>query len=316
MPKSAFRLSSLGVSLAPAGVLVVLVLGIGAVQPSFLSLYSLSVLAAECVPILLLSLAQTAVILLGAIDLSIAAVASLASVLVALLLPGYGVAGLAAVLLLSTLVGAGQGYVQFKAQIPSFVVTLAGMGLWSGVALSIAHTTVPVSRNYDLVGWIEGTLVGLPVSFLVSIAAGLMLWLSFRWSRMGRYVRAIGLGESAAILSGVPVGGIKIMVFALSGLLAGLTGIASVARTYSGNPSAATSLLLPSIAAVVVGGTTITGGLGGFVQTIIGVLVITVLRVGIAVAGVDPGYEPLCYGLVIIGAVALTTDRIRLAVVK
>ena len=123
---------------------------------------------------------------------------------------------------------------------------------------------------------------------------------------MGRYVKAIGLGETAALLSGVPVNFVKVVAFALSSLFAGLTGMALVARTYSGSPSAAASLLLPSIAAVVVGGTAITGGFGSYGRTIIGVLIITVLRVGIAIVGVDPGYEPLCYGLVVVCAAALT----------
>ncbi len=143
-----------------------------------------------------------------------------------------------------------------------------------------------------------------------------MLWLAMRWLPLGRYVQAIGLGETAALLSGVPVGAVKVTAFAVSGLLAGLTGMALVARTYSGNPSAAASLLLPSIAGVVVGGTAITGGVGGYGRTVIGVLIITVLRVGIAIVGIDPGYEPLCYGLVVVCAVALTVDRSRLAVVK
>lgn len=84
-----------------------------------------------------------------------------------------------------------------------------------------------------------------------------------RWSPVGRYIYAIGMGEAAAILSGVPVGKVKVFVFALSGLLAGLAGMMMVARTYGGNPSIADSLLLPSIAAVVIGGTAITGGSGG-----------------------------------------------------
>jgi len=304
------------VTIAPAMVLAALVLGIGVFEPSFLSSYSLLVLIRESGPILLPALAQTTVIMLGGIDLSVAAVASLTSVLLALLLPQLGVLGLLAVLLLATGIGAAQGYVHVVAQIPSFVVTLAGMGLWSGIALSIAHTSIPVDEGYAVVGWMESTLLGIPVCFVFGAGGATLLWLAFRWSSMGRYVKAIGLGETAALLSGVPVNFVKVVAFALSSLFAGLTGMALVARTYSGSPSAATSLLLPSIAAVVVGGTAITGGFGSYGRTIIGVLIITVLRVGIAIVGVDPGYEPLCYGLVVVCAAALTIDRAHLSVVK
>jgi ribose transport system permease protein len=124
------------------------------------------------------------------------------------------------------------------------------------------------------------------------------------------------MGASAALLSGVHVSRVKIFAFALTGLFSGLAGMAMVARTYSGNPTIADSLLLPSIAAVVVGGTAITGGVGGLGRTLIGVLTITVLRVGIAVIGLDPAYEPIAYGVLIAGAVALTVDRSKTLIVK
>ncbi|HTZ67113.1 MAG TPA: ABC transporter permease [Roseiarcus sp.] len=231
-------------------------------------------------------------------------------------MPPLGVWGLIAVLFVGTAAGMAQGYIHVAAQIPSFVVTLAGMGLWSGIALSIAHTTIPVDQGYAVVGWMEASLLGVPVSFIFGAGVALLLWLAMRETPFGRYVQAIGLGERAALLSGVSVGTVKVATFAVAGLLAGITGVALVARTYSGNPSAGSSLLLPSIAAVVIGGTAITGGVGGYGRTVIGVLIITVLRVGIAIVGIDPGYEPLCYGLVLVCAVALTMDRTRLAVVK
>jgi len=310
------RLRATLVGLAPVAVLIVLLLGIGLFVPSFLSSYSLGVLMGESSPILLLAIAQTPVIMLGGIDLSVAAVTSLASVLLAYLLPSLGVPGLLVVLVITTLIGAAQGYIHVVAQLPSFVVTLAGMGLWSGVALSLAHATVPVNQGYAIVGWLQGTTLGIPTGFLFGVAGALALWACLRWTRLGRYVRAIGFGEIAATLSGVRVGRVKILVFALSGFFAGLTAMVLVARTYSGDPSAASSLLLPSIAAVVVGGTAITGGFGGLERTLVGVMIITVLRVGIAIVGIDPGYEPLAYGVVVVGAVALTIDRSRLLVIK
>ena len=302
--------------LAPLGVLIALLAGLGLFQPSFLSLYSLSVLAGESSVILVLAVGQTLVILLGGIDLSMAAVASLASVLIALSLPWAGVAGLLGVLALTALIGAAQGFVYTRAQLPSFVVTLAGLGLWSGLALVIGRTTIPVTAGYEAVGWLKGRDFGVPHAFAFAVFATGALVVMLRWSTIGRYIYAIGMGEVAALLSGVPVGKVKIFVFALSGLFAGLAGMMMVARTYGGNPTIADSLLLPSIAAVVIGGTAITGGSGGLGRTIIGALTIGVLRVGIAVVGLDPAYEPIAYGLFIIVAVALSIDRSANAIVK
>jgi ribose transport system permease protein len=301
---------------APLAVLAALLIAIGLFQPSFLSLNSFSVLAGESSVILLMATAQTIVILLGGIDLSTAALASLTSVLIALLLPSTGVSGVVAVLALSAGIGAGQGYIHARAQVPSFVVTLAGLGLWSGIALSVAHTTIPVSGGYSAVGWLEGRTFSLPHSFVFAAAALVVLMMILNFMPLGRYVYAIGMGESAALLSGIRVTRVKIFAFALTGFFSGLAGMAMVARTYSGNPTIADSLLLPSIAAVVVGGTAITGGVGGLGRTLIGVLTITVLRVGIAVIGLDPAYEPIAYGVLVAGAVALTVDRSKTLIVK
>jgi len=108
----------------------------------------------------------------------------------------------------------------------------------------------------------------------------------------------------------------KIVVFAVSGACAGFAGVMLVGRTFSGAPSLADSLLLPVVAAIVVGGTAITGGFGGIGRTVVGVLIITVLRVGLSVAGVDSSYEQIFYGVLVIAAVALTIDRSKLPFVK
>lgn len=300
----------------PLAVLFVLLGAVGAVEPSFLSLDNLGVLASESSVILLLATGQTMVILLGGIDLSMAALAALASVLIALALPSMGLGGVAGVLALTTFIGAFQGYVHARAQMPSVIVTLAGFGLWSGIALVIAQTTIPVDAGYAAVGWLEDSSFGVPHSFSFAAAVLVTLSAALHWLPLGRHIYAIGLNARAALLSGIRVGRLKILVFALSGLFSGLAGMAMVARTYSGSPTIVDSLLLPSIAAVLVGGTAMTGGVGGLGRTLIGVLIVAVLRVGIAAAGLDPAYEPIVYGVLVVVAVALTVDRSRMLVVK
>jgi len=301
---------------APIVVFAALLFLFGAIQPSFLSAYSLRVLAGESSIILVLAIGQTLVILLGGIDLSMAALASLTSVLLALALPVAGAPGLIGVLLLATLIGAAQGYIHARAQIPSFIVTLAGMGLFSGAALVIGHTTIILQGGYEAVSWLSGRILGVPRPFAFAVGLLLVLLAALRWLPLGRHIYAIGLGELGALLSGVKVARTKIAVFAVSGLCAGLAGMMFVARTHSGNPTIADSLLLPSIAAVVVGGSAITGGVGGLMRTLVGTLTIGVLRVGMAVVGLDPAYEPIAYGILIAGAVAFTIDRSKTGIVK
>ncbi len=303
-------------SFVPLAVLLALLGAVGMVEPSFLSLDNLGVLANESSVILLLATAQTIVILLGGIDLSVAALAALASVLIALALPALGASGVVGVLTLTTLLGAFQGFVHARAQLPSVVVTLAGLGMWSGIALTLANTTIPVDAGYSAVGWFEGSSLGVPHSFAFATAALVVLATALRWLPFGRNIYAIGLNPRVALLSGVRVEQVKILAFALTGLFSGLAGMAMVARTYSGNPTIADSLLLPSIAAVLIGGTAITGGVGGLGRTLIGALIVTVLRVGIAAIGLDPAYEPIAYGVLVVAAVALTTDRSKTLEVK
>ena len=266
--------------------------------------------------ILILATAQAVVILMGGIDLSMAAIASLASVLIALALPAIGSGGIVGVLMLTTLIGAVQGFIHTRAQIPSFIVTLAGLGVWSGLALTIAQTTIPVGAGYSIVGWLARSSMGIPNSFNAALAALIVLAVALRLLPFGRHVYAIGMAERAALLSGVRVGRTKVLGFALTGLFSGLAGLAMVARTSSGSPTIADSLLLPSIAAVVIGGTAITGGVGGLGRTLIGTLTMTVLRVGFATIGLDPAYEPIAYGVVAVAAVALTIDRSKAQIVK
>jgi ribose transport system permease protein len=300
----------------PVVVLITLVLAVSATSPSFLSVYSLRVLAAESSVILLLATGQTLVVIMGGIDLSVAALASLTSVIVALALPGFGVAAVPGALIVAAALGALQGFVHARAQLPSFIVTLAGLGLWSGIALAIAETTVPVAGHYEAIGWLDARTGGLPHGFVFGLVVLGLFQLALARLRFGRCLYAIGMAERVALVSGIRVSRVKTLAFSASGLCAGLAGVVLVARTGSGNPTIADSLLLPGIAAVLIGGTAITGGHGTLARTLLGVCIVTVLRVGVTLAGVAPAYEPMAYGALVIVAVALTVDRRSIGIVR
>jgi len=301
----------------PLGVLVLLVGIVSTKNPSFLSLGSIQALTIEAAPLLFLALGQTLVIMIGGIDLSVATLASFASVLLALWLPSLGLAAVLAVLAITTTAGGIQGYVHAKTQVPSFVVTLSGMGIFGSLGLIVSGaSTIAVTAKLGWIGWMTGMLGPIPRDPLVALVVVSVIAACLRWLPIGRYLLAIGNSELTALLSGVRAARVRVFAFAVSGLSAGLAATLLVSELQSGAPSLLNALLLPTIAAVVVGGTAITGGSGGLSRTVVGVLIISVLRVGIPVMGIDPSYEQLVYGAVIIAAVSLTIDRSKFAVLK
>ncbi|SEM08163.1 monosaccharide ABC transporter membrane protein, CUT2 family [Blastococcus sp. DSM 46786] len=300
----------------PGAVLVLLLLALSTRNPDLLSPDSLLAIADSAAPLMVLAIGVTVVILCGGIDLSIAALAALSSVLFALWIPLFGAAAAVPVIAVAALAGAVQGLVHVKAKVNSFIVTLGGLALWSGIALVISGArTVPVT-DVDAIRWAFTTVAGLPSAVLIALGAVVVLGAVLRLTPAGRWVRAVGHAEQAARLAGIPVGAVKVAAFTTSGACAGLAGVLLVARTFSGAPSLGATLLLPAVAAVVVGGTAITGGFGGIGRTVIGALIVIVLRVGLSLIGVDAGFESIIYGVLIIGAVAVTIDRTKLDVLK
>lgn len=305
------------VSLMPLAVLVVLVVLVSAANSDFLSLRSMQALTIEASPLLFLALGQTLVIMIGGIDLSVAALASFASVLLALWLPDLGAAAVLLVLLITTAAGAIQGYIQAKTQVPSFIVTLGSQGIFLSAALIMSGaSTLAVTHNLEWLNWMTGMVGPIPRDPLVALGIVALVGAGMRWLPIGRYITAIGNIELVGLLSGIRATQVRAFAFGLSGLSAGLAAVLIVAQINSGAPNLVNPLLLPTIAAVVVGGTAITGGSGGLARTVVGVLIISVLRVGIAAMGINASYEQLVYGVVIIASVGLTIDRSKIAILK
>jgi ribose transport system permease protein len=161
-----------------------------------------------------------------------------------------------------------------------------------------------------------GDFLGLPnVIWVAALVAALGIW-SQKYTPFGRYSIAIGAGEPATWASGVRVNRYKVIAFAVSGALAALAGVLMAGREGSGSPTLADQLLLPAIAAVIVGGTAITGGAGGIGRTAVGALIITIVRVGMTFIGVDIFAQQIVFGVVLVLAVALTIDRTKIVIVK
>jgi ribose transport system permease protein len=269
----------------------------------------------------ILAVGMTLVILIGGIDLSVGSVLGLASVGSASLLVENGlgvVPTVLAVLAIGLAFGLLQGVAIATFGIQAFIVTLAGMQIarglariWSGgqaVAITYGDQPGQAPVVFSLLG--ERTFDGLvPIPALIFIVVAALAVVLLRVSAFSRHVYAIGGNEKAARLSGVPVMRVKILVFGICGLLAALAGIVHAGQLNFGGPNDGTGYELDAIAAVVIGGTSLTGGRGSVAGTVAGALLVGVLRNILALRNVDSNVQLLIIGLVIVLAAGLQQLR-------
>ena len=303
---------------APSGFLLLMVLLISAYSPGFASLGTGLVVLADTMTLFTLAAGLSFVIVIGGIDLSLPSVASLAAVLTALLLPSLGVFAFPVALLGGLGAGLFSGLVHVGLKIPSFIATMATGGVVAGLTLFLSDARVIgiAAEAQPLLGWLSGSLFGIPNIILVGavmLAIGVYLQ---RYTRFGRYSYAIGAGEQAAVAAGIAVNRQKVIAFMVSALFAAVGGLMLAARMTSGSPTGASQLLLPAIAAVLVGGTPITGGLGGVGRTLVGALIVSVVRIGMTFVGIDVFAQQIVFGVVLIITVAVTMDRDNVLVAK
>lgn len=303
----------------PLVCLVLLVLLVGSIDQGFLAPGNLLVVTADTMTLFLMASGATFVIMTGGIDLSIQAVASMTSCIVAALLPSLGWMAVPVALLAGMLSGLTCGLVTTYLRIPSFVATLAISGVVTSVAYIASDTRSVLISAEDrdaYLGWAVGEIGPIQNEILIGIVVLVGLTLLFSFTLFGRLIRAIGSQERAVIASGVDADRIKIMAFILSGTMAGLAGVVMAGRLGSGSPTLANEFLLPAIACIIVGGTAITGGVGSVWKTFIGALIIAVVRIGMTFIGVSVFVQQIVFGLILVAAVAVTIDRSKVTTVK
>lgn len=302
----------------PLATLVILVCIVGVMQPVFLQPSTLLQLASDTAVLFILATGVTFVIMLGGIDLSIQSMASFASVIVALTVSRLGYGAFVLAVTIGAIVGLLSGLAHVKLKVPSFIATLATGGVLFSAALVTSKersiTLGDVDRSYQT--WITGQVLGVPNVIWVGLVVLAIAHILQAHTRFGRYSAAIGAGEPAAYASGVKVDRQKVFAYVLSAGFAALAGVILAGRLASGSPTLAAELLLPSIAAVVVGGTAITGGVGSIWRTLVGALIISVVRIGMTFLGVNIFAQNIVFGAVLIGAVAITIDRSKIPIVK
>jgi galactofuranose transport system permease protein len=227
----------------------------------------------------LVALGMTFVILTGGIDLSVGALLAVAGVVAAMLSPHGALAAILGGIGVATLLGVVNGLLITKVRIQPFIVTLAMLIAARAAALAVTEEqSVSVSPAAEALVWLgRGQIGPVPVPVALFLLAYVVGWIVLRFTRFGRYVYAIGDSDEAARLMGLPADRIVIATYALSGALAGLAGVVLAGRLGAGQPVAGTGWELDAIAAVVVGGTLLTGGQGGAGSTLIGVLLLGVI---------------------------------------
>ncbi len=312
------RPADLRTTLLPIAGLILLVVVFSLTTSNFLQVSTLWTIAREASVILVVAVGLTFVILMGSIDLSVGSTVTLAGLVAARTSETYEWAiALAAGVVAGLVIGVVNGLIFAYAKVPSFLATLGTSLAIDGLAQWYTGGRPVQITDPDAVQLSQGTFIGdLPNIALWALLIWIVMSVVGSNTRFGRYSYAIGGGEVVSGLAGIPVRRMKFYVLALCSVFAGIAGVLLTMRVGAATPAMGASLTLDAIAAVVIGGTALTGGVGGVHRTLLGVLVITVLGVGLDALVVPPYLQLMIQGAVVVLAVALTLDRSKILILK
>jgi ribose transport system permease protein len=314
----AWRLEKTGTLLG----LLALVLIFSILSSNFRQPSNLLLVVTQAAPIALVAAGQTVVMLVGGIDLSVSSVVALTGLVTASLMkngvgplpPMTGSASYLAIgigLLMGLSIGAAQGWLISNRRMPPFIVTLGTMVGLKGIALSFSSGS-SINSLPDDFKWISDGQIGLiPAQVLIMLAIYGATWYVLRHTKFGRYCYAIGGNETATRLSGVNVDQYKTYVYALSGFLSALAGMILIAYIDGGVYTNGDGYDLNSIAAAIIGGTSLSGGIGGIWGTFVGVLIIRVVPDGMVMLNAPSEWRDVVTGIVILLAVLIDVERRR-----
>ncbi len=302
-------------------VFVALLFTIGT-KGAFLSIDNIQVILNLASVATIMAIGSTIVILLGCIDLSAEGVLAFTAILCGYLLKNtrnaydLGIAALPLVMVIGAGLGLINGIITTKLRIPSFIATLGMMYTAMGISIIMSGgATIPV-RDSELQTFVNGRIAGIPTLFLISVAVVIVINIVLKSTRFGKSVYAVGGDEVLARQAGINVDRTKIIVLAISGALYGMAAFFMVTRLQAANPQISKGMLFPSITAVVVGGSSMSGGIGNATNAIIGALIVTGLNNGMVLMQINPFIQGAVNGVVLIAAVAATMDRKKIGNIK
>jgi ribose/xylose/arabinose/galactoside ABC-type transport system permease subunit len=299
--------------LLPFGTLTLLVAALAALEPdTFLTTENFANVLSRSSYSGIVAMGMTAVIISGGIDLSVGSMLAVCGMVAGWVMTCDGtVVPTPGLMALGTLVGVGMGLLAgllngsliTLLNLPPFIVTLGTMSAFRGISYALNNGMMFDVPTYTFLG--EGRLADIPVSVLIFLLIALLAFFILRYTPLGRYTYAIGSNRQAAYHAGVNVHRNLIAIYVLTGLFVGIAAMIATSRTVSAQPTAGTNLELDVIAAVVIGGASLSGGRGTVIGTIIGTLLISFLRNGLTLLGISPHIQFVVIGAIIIAAVAL-----------
>jgi ribose transport system permease protein len=299
------------------GVLVMIIVVVALVTwvtPNFLSPHNVSSLLVTAAIAAVPAFGMTVALAMGALDLSIGSLQALAACTVAILLGTVGIPlSIGATILLGAGVGLVNGLVVTRLGVPAFVATLGGMSVLRGAALLITDgQSILLMDQPDFARLNSGEILGVPVPVLIALAVFAALWLVMRHTPFGRHVCAIGGNEKAAQATGLHVDRVKVMAFMIVGATTALSGVMLTSQLMIVDGTLGLGLELQAIAIVVLGGTSLMGGNANMLGTLLAAVLISVINSALNILKVEPFYQYLALGLLLIGALALDTLRRQL----
>ncbi|TIS47564.1 ABC transporter permease [Mesorhizobium sp.] len=277
---------------------------------TFLTVGNILNILRQAAPILIVAVAMTFVIITAGIDLSVgsqvALVNALAAILMAAGLPWP--ATVLAMLALGVLTGLEQGWFVAYQDVPAFIVTLAGLSILRGLALYLTQGySIPIENAAGFLMLGRGEIVGIPVPALIAVVVAVVGYVTIRSTRYGRQVVAVGSNMEAARRVGMPARWVIASVYMISGISCAVAGLLIAARLGSGSSNAAVGFELQVIAAVVLGGTSLMGGRGTILGTLLGTLTIAVIGNGLILMHISPFFTQIVTGAIILIAIWLNT---------
>lgn len=295
-------------------IFLVLILVASQLSDAFFTISNLLNVFRQVSIVAIISVGMTLVILTSGIDLSVGSIMAFTGAVAAgVITAGIGLPiAILICLALGLLMGIVNGLIVSKGSVPAFIATLAVMVIARGMTLVYTQGTPIVISNpgFRFIG--GGDVIGVPFPIILMFIIFIIMYLVLKHTTFGRYIYAIGGNEEAARLAGISVNRVKIAVYGLAGLFSSISGLIYTSRLMSAQPNAGMGLELDAIAAVIIGGTRLTGGKGGVTGTIIGALIMGVLDNILNLMNVSPFYQDISKGIVILVAVLVDSKLAKL----
>ncbi|MBO1903106.1 ABC transporter permease [Leucobacter weissii] len=311
---------SLVVRLLPPLVLAGLIIYFSLARDTFFTVQNFVSMGTTAGYLLAGALGLTLVVLAGSIDISVGATVLLTAAVIAIATKALGdnlLVALALTLVTGALIGAANGALTVVGRLPSFIVTLGTLSLFTGLGLTLLKGQSVSFVAPSLLALVNTQLVpGITGTFLIGLILFAISWFVTRKTRFGLYIYSLGANEKAANLAGVNAKAVRFWLFVISAVFAAISGLLLVSGLQAGGPTLGTSFMLDAIAAVAVGGTSLAGGSGGVERTFIGVLILTVLASGLNQLGVPDFTQTMIKGAVVLFAATLTIAGRKDAIVK